>query len=83
VEIDRTLRESGQCILVVQDSYYKDIHLDLAMIVTEMGSLLSWQLLERLDFSKNQLYGRRKAYNPGNRLVPKESVLFFRKARGL
>jgi hypothetical protein len=37
MELRRVTASSGQVILVVQDSYYKEIHNDLPRIVTEMG----------------------------------------------
>lgn len=37
VEIGRCLRRGGVAVLVVQDSYYKDVHVDLPGIVAEMG----------------------------------------------
>ena len=37
-EISRTLKSGGMCVLVVQDSYYKDVHNDLPQIVVEMSA---------------------------------------------
>jgi SAM-dependent methyltransferase len=36
-EISRILKRKGTCVLVVGDSYYKDLHNDLPRIVKEMG----------------------------------------------
>jgi hypothetical protein len=36
-EIKRTLKSNGSCVLVIQDSYYKEIHNDLPQIFIEMG----------------------------------------------
>ena len=36
-EISRTLKKKGTCVLVVGDSYYKDVHNDLPRIVKEMS----------------------------------------------
>lgn len=34
-EIYRVLKSKGYCVIVIQDSYYKDLHLDLPKIITE------------------------------------------------
>jgi tRNA G10 N-methylase Trm11 len=36
-EIFRTLKKKGMCVLVVGDSYYKELHNDVPKIVKEMG----------------------------------------------
>ena len=41
LELNRVLCRSGDCIFVVQDSYYKDIHNDLGAIITEMTSAIA------------------------------------------
>jgi hypothetical protein len=48
--ISFSLREAGSAIMVVQDSYYKDIHNDLATIVSEMAEYHSLSLRRRVDF---------------------------------
>ena len=40
-ELARVLKDGGHLILVVQDSYYKDIHNDLPLIVAEMAEGLA------------------------------------------
>ena len=50
-EISRVLKPCGKCILVVQDSYYKDLHNDLPSIFIEMAELRDLQLLDRSDFA--------------------------------
>jgi len=37
-EIARTLKKDGTCVLVVQDSYYKDVHNDLPRMIVEMSA---------------------------------------------
>jgi hypothetical protein len=49
-EIRRVLRPGGQAVLVVQDSFYKDVHLDLAEIIGNMSANLGWQGSQRMDF---------------------------------
>ncbi len=80
-EIDRVLNDSGQCILVVQDSYYKDVLNDLPTIFCEMARGLGWQLNEKIDFHvKRTLAGINpevKQYRSDFQAV--ESALIFRK----
>lgn len=49
-EIRRVLRPTGQCILVVQDSYYKDLHNDLPAIISDMAVCQGFRRAERKDF---------------------------------
>ncbi len=44
------LKSSGIAILVVQDSYYKNIHNDLPSITTEMAAAVGLKLRRRVDF---------------------------------
>lgn len=50
-EIARILRKDAVACLVVQDSYYKDVHNDLPRIVEEMGASVNLGTLLRKDFS--------------------------------
>jgi hypothetical protein len=61
-EIDRVLKKSGQCVLVVQDSYYKEIQNDLPRIFIEMATQLGWTLKEEKPFHVNQTLA---GVNPG------------------
>ncbi|TPK90940.1 site-specific DNA-methyltransferase [Mesorhizobium sp. B2-4-12] len=77
------LKPAGAAILVVQDSYYKDIHNDLPGIVTEMGAAAGLQLRRRHDFEfKRSMAG----INPHTRTYKRaagaiEAVLCFEKSR--
>lgn len=44
------LKPSGAAIVVVQDSYYKDLHNDLPTIITEMAAATGLRLKRRHDF---------------------------------
>lgn len=78
-EIYRVLKAGGQCTLVVQDSYYKDLHNDLPAILSQMADLRGLRLRDRTDFP----LGRTLAgVNPGAReyrdsFSAVESVLTF------
>jgi len=80
-ELARVLTEEGTCVLVVQDSYYKDIHNDLATIATEMALSNSLKLTRRADFSHARTMA---AVNPSAKVYRKsfsatESVLVFKR----
>ena len=50
-EISRVLKPRGRCVLVVQDSYYKDLHNDLPTIFSEMAELRGLRERARTNFS--------------------------------
>ena len=56
-ELHRILIPHGRCILVVQDSYYKDIHNDLPQIFIEMAGANGLQLAHRVDFGLTEDHG--------------------------
>ncbi len=53
-ELSRVLKPHGSCVLVVQDSYYKDIHNDVPTIVTEMAAHVGMVLRRRDNFAANR-----------------------------
>jgi DNA modification methylase len=61
-EIDRVLKPSGQCVLVVQDSYYKDKKNNLPRIFIEMAAKFEWTLDKKKPFRVNQTLA---GVNPG------------------
>lgn len=69
----------GTIALVVQDSYYKDIHIDLASITTETLHFSGWNLSRSFDFtgtrSMRHIHPHSSDY-PG-RVAPTERALFF------
>jgi len=81
VEIDRVLVDNGQCVLVVQDSYYKEVHNDLPSIFTEMGESLKWQLTSRSDYQITRTMAgvNRQVAKYRARASAVESALVFRK----
>ena len=78
-EIDRVLKKSGRCVLVVQDSFYKDIRNDLPSMFAEMAKGLRWCLYERVDFQvKRTLAGINPRVRPyRNAFQATESALVF------
>jgi hypothetical protein len=81
VNIAPSLKQGGIAILVVQDSYYKNIHNDLPAIVTEMAELQGLELRRREDFVLRQSMSRINPYTRAYRaeLRPVETVLCFKK----
>ena len=81
IEIDRTLMNSGNCVIVAQDSYNKNIHNDLPKIFCEMAGSLGWITIDRLDFDIKRTMAscnrRTKKYRIGSNAT--ESVLVFKK----
>ncbi|MCU1222033.1 MAG: hypothetical protein JWQ42_126 [Edaphobacter sp.] len=49
-ELSRCLKTNGRCVLVVQDSYYKELYNNLPLIFIEMASQRSLKLDRREDF---------------------------------
>jgi hypothetical protein len=81
-ELRRVLAKDSTCVLVVQDSYYKNILNDLPMIITEMAGSNLLELARRQDFPHTRTMA---AVNPAARFYRKdfsttESVLVFRRA---
>lgn len=81
LEIDRVLVESAKCVIVVQDSYYKNIHNDLPSILTEMAELVDWSVVDRLNFDikKTMANCNRETKKYRSNLSATESVLLFKK----
>jgi SAM-dependent methyltransferase len=80
-EIRRVLKKGGICIIVVQDSYYKDVHNDLAQVFVEMASFKSLSLIQRSDFRSRWTFAGInpvvRQYRTGFEAI--ESVLCLRK----
>lgn len=53
-ELNRVLKKNGTIVLVVQDSYYKDVHLDLPQIYIEMGEKIGWKLTYSESYFQSQ-----------------------------
>jgi len=81
LELDRVLVNDGMCILVLQDSYYKDVHNDLPKIFIEMGQNLKWKMNNRIDFASNlsmaNINWKTKHYRSS--ISTMETVLVFQK----
>lgn len=77
-ELHRILKPNGICVLVVQDSYYKDIHNDLPQIFIEMAENHQFELGRRVDFGSKTLARinpSTRQYHPRSQAI--ESVLCF------
>jgi hypothetical protein len=75
------LKPTGRIILVVQDSYYKDLHNDLPSFITEISEANGLRMRRRVDFCMNRSMS---GINPRTRLYKRtpgsvEAVLCFSK----
>lgn len=76
--VSEALKPAGRAILIVQDSYYKDLHNDLPKIISEIGVEHGLSLKRREDFHLRSM----SDINPGRRTYTRpsgatESVLCF------
>ncbi len=80
-EISRVLEAGSPCILVVQDSHYKQVRLDLARVFEEMASNLSLQPEVRIDYPNGNSLAQinRGARKYRKSLAALESVLVLHK----
>jgi hypothetical protein len=79
-ELRRVAKPASHLVLVVQDSYYKEVHVDLQGIVTDLGQSTGWNLVKRIDF---QAAHTMAAVNPRARVYREyfgatESALVFK-----
>lgn len=81
--IRKALRSDGIAVLVVQDSYYKDIYNDLPRIISEMGEGAGLKLIREERFSWNQSMARINPYTRAYKrtAAATEAVLCFGKSR--
>jgi hypothetical protein len=75
------LRPGAAAVLVVQDSFYKEIHNDLPTIIGEMGAAAGLTLARRVDFASARSMS---GINPYTRIYKRkggalEAVLCFQK----
>jgi len=78
-ELGRCLKPQAKCVLVVQDSYFKDVHIDLARTFAEMALSASLRLRRQVDFPISRTFGsvnsRSRHYRHSSSAT--ESVLCF------
>lgn len=80
-EASRLLRKKSSCVLVVQNSYYKEIRNEVAKVIEEMAGNLAMPLIQQADFSASRsmagVNSRAKKYVEKRSTI--ESVLIFQK----
>jgi DNA modification methylase len=79
-ECQRILKPGSNCVLVVQDSYYKDVHNDLPKIITEMAEVNGLSISKRRNFKQSRTLA---GVNPGTKAYRQtfgatEAVLWFK-----
>lgn len=80
-ELNRCLKAKGRACLVVQDSFYKEVHNDLPQIFCEMATRLGLVLDAKRDFPAKRNLGRVNSMTRRYRstISATESVLLFSK----
>lgn len=80
-EASRVCKTGADLVFVVQNSYYKDVLNDLAVVVEEMGSVFNLEPRQRCDFTISRSMSDRnvnsKKYHKTRRA--EESVIIFKK----
>jgi len=81
INMSGALRENGYAILILQDSYYKDVHNDVPGIISEMAGSYRFDLKRREDFRSPNCMSRinSRALSRATRTGAIESVLIFQK----
>jgi len=79
--LTRALKPDGAAVLVVQDSFYKEIHNDLPSIVTEMAEAYGLRKRRREDFRMSRSMSGINPYTRVYKRLPGsvEAVLCFSK----
>ena len=80
-EISRVLKPGKLCVLVSQDSYYKEVHNDVPTITSEMAIAFGLKIVRREDFktSRSMVGVNLKSKKYLNSRNTTESVLCFQK----
>jgi hypothetical protein len=83
-EVSRVLAPTAPMVLVVQDSFYKDIHLDLSRIVHELGEMNGMEWIATHPFSVDRHLGRVHPHHRKHcsRMTRTESVVVMQKRAG-
>jgi len=78
-EIQRVTKPGGNVLLVVQDSRFKDIHIDLAGALTEMGTVRGWIPGPRKDYRnvRSMAQLNKNAHPIARTTKPTESAISF------
>lgn len=83
IEISRVTKLGGTCYIVIQDSYYKEIFIDLASITCDMFKINGWSLKEKTDFvsKRNKAHINTKSTKYQKNKIATESVLILRREK--
>jgi hypothetical protein len=75
------MKNDGKCVIVIQNSYYKDIFIDLKQIFIEMINYFGWRLLDTYEFinpnNLAEINPRGKEYRGSS--TTKEYAVIFKK----
>jgi hypothetical protein len=79
-EISRTMASEATAVIVVQDSYYKEIHVDVPAMISEFAQAQGWIVADRTDYkvpTRASMNTRARQYRDDRSAV--EAVLVFNK----
>jgi hypothetical protein len=81
LELRRVMKPDKSAVLVLQDSYYKDVHVDLPMLIGDMSQAAGWSKWSRIDFEVSQtmatIHTTSRSY--GRPLRPVESAIIIQR----
>lgn len=79
-EINRTLRDRASVLLVVQDSHFKNVRIDLVTVIKEMVAHHHWEPTLQADFPIGRTIAALNPHARANNNGTTETVIGFRKA---
>lgn len=79
VQIDRVSKPNAKCVLVVQDSWFKEIRIDLAACLEDMAAGLGWQRIGIKNFVnvRSMAQVNTRASNRARTTKPIETAIIF------
>jgi DNA modification methylase len=82
-EIDRVTKPGSDIIMVVQDSRFKDVHIDLAACLQDLGKVRGWESGPQKNFQnvRSMAQLNTKAHKIARTTKPVESIITFTTAR--
>lgn len=80
-EIYRILKNNGVAIIVVQDSWFKEINVDVSKVISEFGKSCGFTIIEKIEHEvrSNLNYINSKSRKYKNKKTTVESVIVFMK----
>lgn len=79
-QLTRVLKPGGYATIVVQDSRFKDLHIDLAAAISDQATQLGWSPVDRADFTnvRSMASVNTRAHESARTVKPIETVLLLK-----